>query len=270
MVTDGYFYVPCYFTKKAVDQFHQKFGNQNITDLKNRVIKINEWTLELNRVNSANVFTSYGGLECRLVVKSFTPEPKKDESSNLPRTPFNLYRDDEMKILIQNYNHSAVSGAVKGASAALPDIAKMNTKGNVSQGIVSFGNPAYSHKEGKSQVVDLNSIFRQEKGADALKKQQVGNSGVRARGGVKASSKAIAKKGGAAPVTGKLAKFTPAGKAQAAKKSTTRIAKAIKGSLVSPGPDANKGTANVSSMRDFNKLVNRVKSLKGKKSTGRK
>ena len=27
LVTDGFFYVPCYFTKKAVDDFKAKFGN---------------------------------------------------------------------------------------------------------------------------------------------------------------------------------------------------------------------------------------------------
>ena len=68
LVTDGYFYVACYFTKRAVDEFHSKFSNLNITDLRSRVIVINDWTLEMNKVNSANVFTSYGGLEVRLIV----------------------------------------------------------------------------------------------------------------------------------------------------------------------------------------------------------
>lgn len=34
LVTDGFFFVPCYFTRKAVDDFKAKFTNINITDLK--------------------------------------------------------------------------------------------------------------------------------------------------------------------------------------------------------------------------------------------
>lgn len=73
LVTDGYFYVSCYFTKKAIDEFHSKFSSVNITDLRSRVIIINDWTLEMNRVNSATSFTSYGGMEVKLIVKSFKP-----------------------------------------------------------------------------------------------------------------------------------------------------------------------------------------------------
>ena len=73
LVTDGFFYVACYFTKKAVDEFHSKFSNLNITDLRSRVVVISDWTLEMNKVNSTNVFTSYGGMEVKLIVKSFKP-----------------------------------------------------------------------------------------------------------------------------------------------------------------------------------------------------
>jgi hypothetical protein len=174
LVTDGYFYVPCYFTKKAVDEFHSKFSNLNITDLRSRVIVIQDWTLEMNRVNSATVFTSYGGIECRLIVKSFKPVTQDMDHSTLTRHPVNLYRDDEMKTLIQNYIHSCVTKAVTGVKDSLVDIHKFPVKGDVTQGVVSFANGnefnSYSFKEGKNQTVDFNTIFKQEKGADALKK----------------------------------------------------------------------------------------------------
>jgi hypothetical protein len=140
LVTDGFFYVPCYFTKKAIDEFHQKFSNLNITDLRSRVITISDWTLEMNKVNSANVFTSYGGLEVRLIVKSFKPVTQEKDQPTLTRHPVNLYRDDEMKILIQNYTHQCVSDAVNsGAKENLQDISKFAAaKAGVAQGIVSF------------------------------------------------------------------------------------------------------------------------------------
>ena len=68
LVTDNHFYVPCYFTKKAVDNFKSSHSGVNITDLKSKVVEIGDWSLEMNAVDSANVFTSYAGIEIRLIV----------------------------------------------------------------------------------------------------------------------------------------------------------------------------------------------------------
>jgi len=175
LVTDNYFYVACYFTKKAVDEFKQKYSNMNITDLKSRVIMITEWTLEMNRVDSSSVFTSYGGLEVRLIVKQFKPNVTDKDKVVLSRHPVNLYRDDEMKTLIQNYTHSCVAGAVQsGAKGDLPDISKFSAKAGVGQGVVSFASGGnfngWGFKDGKTPTQDVNSIFKQEKGNEAYKR----------------------------------------------------------------------------------------------------
>jgi hypothetical protein len=110
LVTDNYFYIPCYFTKKAVDEFKNQFSNVNITDLRSKTLVLKEWTMEAVKVDSASVFTSYAGIEVRLIVKSFKIE-KGDAS--LSRYPLNLYRDDEIKTLIQSYLHGQVTSSVK-------------------------------------------------------------------------------------------------------------------------------------------------------------
>ena len=265
LVTDNYFYVACYFTKKAVEEFKSKYSNMNITDLKSKVILITEWSLEMNKVNSAEVFTSYGGLEVRLIVKAFKPSQEKSEQVRLTRHPVNLFRDDEMKTLIQNYTHDCLSSAVKSGikSESCPDISKFSAKSAVGQGVVSFasGNNfnAWGFKEGKTPTVDMVSIFKQEKGADALKKLQAGpSSSSRAKvvGGAKRAGKA-ARKGGAnvAGVVEKLAKFTPGDKkSAAAKKSTARILTKAP-TLQSPGGDKQAGTTDHSTMKDFKKMM---------------
>ena len=59
LVTDDFFYVPCYFTKKAVDSFKSKHSGVNITDLKSKVVEIGDWSLEMASVDSSSVFTSF-------------------------------------------------------------------------------------------------------------------------------------------------------------------------------------------------------------------
>ena len=138
LVTDGYFFVQAYFTKEAVAEYKAKFGNVNITDLHDRVVVLNSWSLEIRKVNSAEVFTSYGNLEIRLIVTSF--KPNLNERLNPTRYPINLFRDDEIKTQIQHFRHTALQASlsknVKGDS--LPDIAKVSTasKTKVEGGIV--------------------------------------------------------------------------------------------------------------------------------------
>merc|ERR1711893_151096 len=77
LVSDSFFYVPAYFTQAALTDYQSKFPQVNVLDLENKVIVITKWTLELRRVNSAEVFTSYAGVECRLIVHAFKPQLKE-------------------------------------------------------------------------------------------------------------------------------------------------------------------------------------------------
>lgn len=179
LVTDNFFFVACYFTKKAIDDFKNKYTNINIIELQQKVIIITDWTLEINKVSSTDIFTSYAGIEVRLIVKNFKPSLQEKDKVTLTRYPINLYRDDEMKTLIQNYTFQCLLGAIKNSvkTDSLPEIAKFQVKGNLmTQGIINFagGNTfnSYSFKEGKTVTVDMITIFKQEKGVTALKKLQ--------------------------------------------------------------------------------------------------
>lgn len=239
LVTDGFFYVACYFTKKAVDEFHSKFSNMNITDLRSRVIVISDWSLEMAKVNSANVFTSYGGAEVRLIVRSFKPVATDKDTPTLTRHPVNLFRDVEIKNLINNAHHAA---AAKACKANMPDISA--SAKNVAAGIVS-GCGGASFKTGNTATLDMNAIFKQEKGA--LPSSGKGVSGkVRAVGGAKGKAKKAAKTGSA---TKALMKATPG----ANKKSTVRVKS--KAGLTPTG----KQTTDNSTMKQFKKMMNKMK-----------
>lgn len=101
LVSDGYFFLQCHFTKEAVNEFHKSYGNVKIVDLTDKVVVLNKWSLEMNKVNSREVFTSYSNLEIRLVVHSF--KPSLGENLNPVRYPVNIFRDDETKSLIQDF-----------------------------------------------------------------------------------------------------------------------------------------------------------------------
>ncbi len=69
--------------------------NINITDLQEGLISISKWECEFVLINSAEEYTSYGGIEMRLIVHEF--KVKLGEHINMSKYPANLYRDDDVK-----------------------------------------------------------------------------------------------------------------------------------------------------------------------------
>lgn len=257
LVGDDYFYIPAYFTKKAVDSF-KSGSNVNITDLRSKVIVINDWSLELARVKSADVFTSYGGIELKLVANSFSLAPSKDQGIKLNRQPINLYRDTEMKTLINQFIWSAQGKAVAGAKGdSMPDISKLSGKGNVSQGIVKIGSGEtfsdFGFKESKTSTVDVSSLGRPAGKASAKSARPA------VKGGLVAKKKTIAKAGKVGAASKALARGTPGGKGTVGKKSTGRGGR-------TPGMDeSGKATTDVKTMAKFRRMMEWHKKQKGKK-----
>jgi hypothetical protein len=109
LVSDSFFYVPAYFTPEALKEYQTKFPSVDVHDLESKVIVITKWSLELKKVDSTKVFTSYAGLEVRLIVHSFKPQLK--EKLHPTRYPTNLYRDDEFKTTINGFRHAQIKAA---------------------------------------------------------------------------------------------------------------------------------------------------------------
>jgi hypothetical protein len=269
LVTDDYFYIPCYFTKKAVDEFKNQFSNVNITDLKSKTLVLKEWTMEVAKVDSASVFTSYAGIEIKMIVKSFKIE-KGD--ATLTRYPLNLYRDDEIKTLIQSYLHGQVANSVKSGckTDSLPDMSKISTKGSVSQGVVKFASGEsfnnYGFTSGKTATLDLNNIFKMEKGAAAFSKLSSGGVSIKPKvtaGKVKVAKK-HAKKAGTEPVAKKLERF-----ADNKKKSTKRIPGSV-GGMPTPGDKGSAGTTGLKTMDQYKKMIAWYKKKSGTSKTPKK
>jgi hypothetical protein len=271
LVTDAWFYLPCYFTQKAVSDFKGKNSNVLISDLEKNVILITDWTLEMAKVKSEDVFTSYGGIEIKLIVKSFQPVLK--EKVELKRYPVNLYRDDEIKNLINSYTHDCMTAAVgKGVKGeSLPVI---GAKAGAGAGVVSFASgPAFggwTFKEGKTPTVPMSSILKQEKGASPKKADPTSKAKV--IGGAKGAPKS-AKKEAVKGLGSKIAKFSPPGKKNNAKKSTAKLISGATPVLPSPGDGrSGAGTTNQQTMKEFKKMVEWIsknKSGKAKKAGGK-
>jgi len=268
LVTDNHFYVPMYMTKKCVDGFKSGHSNVNISDLKSKVVVLTDWTLQMAKVNSADVFTSYGGIEIKLIVNSFKLAQNEKSKVLLSRYPVNLYRDDEMKNLINNYTHGcvvkAVNSGVKGES--MPNLGQ---KGAGGAGVVSFasGNnfSSWNFKSGSVATVDMATIFKNEKGAAAFNKLggESKAGGVRVKGGAKVKAPSAKKSAVKASSKAIMKTKTPG---SGGKKSTAIGRTGMTPRMKTPGDGSSKAGTPGYSKSDFNKMkAFLLKQRKGKK-----
>jgi len=245
LVSDSQYFVPAYFTPEAAVNFNSKFASVSVDSLAGKVILVTKWDLELRRVDSNQVWTSYAGLEVRLIVKEF--KPVMNDNGALPRHPTNLYRDDEFKTTIQHYRF--VEAAKAGAAMNMPAAPLNGNKGNVSQNVFQAAADNWNFKSGHSKTVSLR------KAASPAKKAGTPTA-VRASGGVK---KVVAKGGRASTSkAAAIAKFSGSAKA---KKSVSKNTPGNK----STGRNS-RGTTAVTTMNQYAKVL----SAAMKKKTGKK
>lgn len=232
LVSDSFFYVPAYFTKAALDEHAKKFPNVKVADLAEKVILISNWSLELKRVDSNAVFTSYAGVEVRLIVHSF--KPQLNESLHPTRYPTNLYRDDEFKTAIQAMRHKAVVAALAKAPAGEARI------------VAGKGND-WNFKEGNTAVVALSGAKKAPAPTNTAAKVKGGAAAKRASKATSKEVKKVAKNATSNKTVEKVLKFTP--KKTVGKKSTTKKA-------VSPsGKKSAAGTTDHLTMQSFKKFI---------------
>lgn len=268
LISDSYFYVPAYFTAEALAEFEKKFPSTKIHDLLHKVILISTWSLELKKVDSNAVFTSYAGLEVRLIVHSF--KPNLSESIAPVRWPVNLYRDAEFKNIVQHFRHKSIQASLEKLPAT--DV-PLFSKGGVEQGIVAGKGDDWHFKEGTTKVVAVGGARKSAAAAPAA--------AAKVKGGVKRTAKAAAKASAkktdkSASTAAKVIKFTPSKKAAATpakgKKSGTAVAKKA---LPTPtGKKSATGTTDKMTMQSFKQFIKFQKGKKGatlgKRSAGKK
>lgn len=72
LLTDGSYFLQAYFTEQSYTQFRNENSSLRVTDLKDVMVQINKWSIELvyNTSNDkgASSFTSYAGVEMRMIV----------------------------------------------------------------------------------------------------------------------------------------------------------------------------------------------------------
>ena len=163
LINDGNFMISAYFTPSSYKQFRKENGGLKVSDLKDAIVQLNKWRVELVQA-PVDGFTQYGGIEMRLIIEKMAI--KKDYKVELNRFPSNLYRDDKMKTAIQSFI----------LNEQLKHLPKNPTGGIVSlEKDENFTKFSFL-KFGKTEVLSIKDILSEEKGGKVIEPVQEASS----------------------------------------------------------------------------------------------
>lgn len=105
LFSDGSFFIGAYLTQDAFDKYRSKFKTNHISKSEGTNFRVEDWHMEVVKVNSEDTYTSYADREIRLIIKSLVPTSENIESKNFVE---NLHRDNDVKLYISRYNHEEI------------------------------------------------------------------------------------------------------------------------------------------------------------------
>ncbi len=101
ILNDESHFIGAYLTKQAFDSYRRSKAPK-LSEAHSEKFKISDWMLELVKVDSETIYTSYADREVRLIVKNI----KADPDSKISPNSFidNLHRDNDVKLQVSRMN----------------------------------------------------------------------------------------------------------------------------------------------------------------------
>jgi hypothetical protein len=177
LISDGQFYIAPYFTESAIKEFKAN-NKKKLWDLKDKIILIESWAMDMREIPSGEHFTSYANLEVRFVIKSF--KSKMEDKVNIGKQSVNLFRDDEFKTLILNYQHQVqkalLQKEVKGMKVGTLEELNKNKASNevhIGSGAAGKDFAGYGLTATSEKITDIRIILQAEKGSKNSKALEI-------------------------------------------------------------------------------------------------
>ena len=102
------------FSKESINEFRKYFSHVKFSNLRDKVIQIGKWSLQVDHVNSKQVYNSHQNINIKLIIESFKPQMNTgDLSSRLTLKATSLFKNEEVKAHIQNFRHWYAMTSIK-------------------------------------------------------------------------------------------------------------------------------------------------------------
>ena len=73
LVSDGHNFIEAVFTKESINEFRKNHSHVKFSSLRDKVIYVSKWRLQIENVDSRKVFNSCSNLSIKIIVEAFKP-----------------------------------------------------------------------------------------------------------------------------------------------------------------------------------------------------
>jgi len=105
LVSDGHNFIEAIFTKESINDLRKYHSHVKFSNLRDKIIQVNKWSLQVDCVDSRQVFNSYQNLTIKLVIEQFKPQMHEILNQRLTHGATSIFRNNEIQTLIRNYRH---------------------------------------------------------------------------------------------------------------------------------------------------------------------
>ena len=72
-LSDGFNFIEARFTKEAVNDYRKRYSHLKFSNLRDKLIYVVKWSLQIKQCDSQKVFTSYKNITVEFVIEEFKP-----------------------------------------------------------------------------------------------------------------------------------------------------------------------------------------------------
>lgn len=105
LVSDGHNFIEAVFTKESINEFRKNHSHVKFSSLRDKVIYVSKWRLQLENVDSRKVFNSCNNLSIKIIVEAFKPIMYETLNQRLTHGSTSVFRDPNIQVLVKSFRH---------------------------------------------------------------------------------------------------------------------------------------------------------------------
>ena len=105
IVSDGSHTIEAIFTKESINDLRRSSGALGLSKLRDKVIQVNQWSLQIDSVDSLSNYMSYQNISIRIVIEQFTPKMSEVASAKILTQPRSVFKNEGIRTLISSHRH---------------------------------------------------------------------------------------------------------------------------------------------------------------------
>jgi hypothetical protein len=120
-LSDGYHFIEAQFTKGAISRFRKDFNHLKFSQLRDKILYLNKWRMEIRSCNSETCFNSHQNLTLVIIVDHFKCiNHERPREIDFKRAR-GLFEENEIKNFVKAMRKDFVTEMLEVAAEQAPD-----------------------------------------------------------------------------------------------------------------------------------------------------